>query len=84
VSATCTARTPCADLEVADPAVHAALATLDVKQRSVVVCRHLLGWSVAETAAALGIREGTVKRRLHRASRVLHARLAHLDEGSLR
>lgn len=72
------------ELEVADPAVHAALAELDVKQRSVVVCRHLLGWSVADTAAALGIREGTVKSRLHRASRLLHARLAHLDDGGAR
>lgn len=70
------------DVEVADPAVHAALAELDVKQRSVVVCRHLLGWSVADTAAALGIREGTVKSRLHRASRLLHTRLAHLADGA--
>ena len=63
---------------VSDPAVHAALAELDVKHRSVVVCRHLLGWSVADTAAALHLREGTVKSRLHRACQVLQTRLHHL------
>lgn len=65
---------------VSDPDLHAALAELDVGHRSVIVCRHLLGWSVADTAAALGIREGTVKSRLHRAHRVLHARLQHLHD----
>jgi len=62
-----------------DPALHAGLAALDVKHRSVVVCRHLLGWSVAETAQALGVREGTVKSRLHRAMQSLQAALSHLD-----
>jgi RNA polymerase sigma-70 factor (ECF subfamily) len=65
---------------VTDPAVHDALGTLDVKHRSVVVCRHLLGWSVAETAEALGVQQGTVKSRLHRAHRVLQSRLGHLRE----
>jgi RNA polymerase sigma-70 factor (ECF subfamily) len=64
---------------VRDPAVHAALAGLDVKHRSVVVCRYLLGWSVAETASALGVREGTVKSRLHRATQSLQSALHHLD-----
>jgi len=63
---------------VSDPDVHAALAALDVKHRSVVVCRHLLGWSVAETAQALKVREGTVKSRLHRAHLILQSRLQHL------
>ena len=63
---------------VSDPDVHAALAELDVKHRSVIVCRHLLGWSVADTAAALNVREGTVKSRLHRAHRILQSRLHHL------
>jgi RNA polymerase sigma-70 factor (ECF subfamily) len=58
-----------------DPSVHAAVAALDVKHRSVVVCRHLLGWTVAETAEALGINEGTVKSRLHRANQMLRVRL---------
>lgn len=64
---------------VRDPALHAGLAALDVKHRSVVVCRHLLGWSVAETAQALGVREGTVKSRLHRAMQSLQSALSHLD-----
>lgn len=63
---------------VPDPSITAALAELDAKHRAVVVCRHLLGWSVADTAAALRIREGTVKSRLSRANRVLATRLAHL------
>ena len=64
---------------IADPEVHAGLAALDVKHRSVVVCRFLLGWSVSETAAALGVREGTVKSRLHRALQSLQSALHHLD-----
>jgi RNA polymerase sigma factor (sigma-70 family) len=68
------------DPSVADPSVNEALGALDAKHRSVVVCRHLLGWSVAETATALGVREGTVKSRLHRAHRVLRARLGHLRD----
>jgi len=62
-----------------DPTVHRAVAALGVKQRSVVVCRHLLGWSVAETAAALGISEGTVKSRLHRATTTLRSQLRDLN-----
>jgi DNA-directed RNA polymerase specialized sigma24 family protein len=66
-----------------EPSVIAALAELDVRHRSVVVCRYLLGWSEAETAAALSTRPGTVKSRLHRASRQLSVRLSHLrDERS--
>lgn len=64
---------------VGDPAVTTALAELDVKHRAVVVCRHLLGWSVEETAAALKLRPGTVKSRLHRANRILQSRLQHLE-----
>ena len=62
-----------------DPVVHQAVAALDVKQRSVVVCRHLLGWSVAETADALGISEGTVKSRLSRATTTLRTQLRHIN-----
>jgi RNA polymerase sigma-70 factor (ECF subfamily) len=70
------------DATTIDPAVHAAVAALDVKHRSVVVCRHLLGWSVADTASALGISEGTVKSRLSRASAILRSHLQdlHSDE----
>ena len=63
---------------MADPDVHRALAELDWKHRSVVVCRHLLGWSELETATALGLRPGTVKSRLHRATAHLQVRLGHL------
>lgn len=63
-----------------EPAVLAAMAELDVRHRAVVVCRHLLGWSEAETAAALSTPAGTVKSRLHRAHRILAARLSHLRE----
>jgi DNA-directed RNA polymerase specialized sigma24 family protein len=35
--------------------------------RAVVVCRLLLDWSVDQTAAALRLKAGTVKSRLHRA-----------------
>jgi RNA polymerase sigma factor (sigma-70 family) len=55
------------DATVIDPANYAALRDLDVALRSVVVCRLLLDWSVEETAAALRIKPGTVKSRLHRA-----------------
>ncbi|MDY7103458.1 MAG: sigma factor-like helix-turn-helix DNA-binding protein [Actinomycetota bacterium] len=63
---------------VEDPSIAAALAALDVKHRSVVVCRLLLDWSVDETADALDIRPGTVKSRLHRALTQLQSSLAHL------
>lgn len=63
-----------------EPTVAAALAGLPARQRAVVVCRLLLGWSERETAAALNIRNGTVKSRLHRALRELQVELAHLDE----
>ena len=51
----------------------AAIETLGEEQRQVVVCRHLLGLTERETAAALGCRPGTVKSRLSRA-------LARLEE----
>ncbi len=44
-----------------------ALSHLNVDHRTVVVCRFSLGMSVAETASALGVREGTVKSRMARA-----------------
>jgi RNA polymerase sigma factor (sigma-70 family) len=69
---------------LADPDIHRALAELDVKHRSVVVCRHLLGWTADETATALGVRVGTVKSRLHRANRLLQTRLDHLRPGEER
>ena len=64
---------------LSEPTVRLALDSLDVKHRSVVVCRYYLGLSEAETASALGTRPGTVKSRLHRALRLLQSRLSHLD-----
>jgi RNA polymerase sigma-70 factor (ECF subfamily) len=63
-------------------ALVAALERLDERDRQVIACRYLLELTEAETAAALGCREGTVKSRLSRAlerlraqagSEVLHA-----------
>jgi RNA polymerase sigma-70 factor (ECF subfamily) len=61
-----------------EPAVTRALQALPIEQRSVVICRLLLGWSEAETAEALGIRPGTAKSRLHRATTTLANQLSHL------
>jgi RNA polymerase sigma factor (sigma-70 family) len=61
-----------------DPAATAAqeaLARLALPQRTVVVCRVLLDMSTAETAALLGVAEGTVKSRLARALAALRAAL---------
>ena len=52
-------------------ALAAALAELPERQRSVVVCRVLEDRSVRDTAARLGIAEGTVKATLHHAIRSL-------------
>jgi len=62
-----------------DPAIDAAMAALPPAQRSVVVCRLLLGWSEAQTAEALSIPPGTVKSRLSRALEELAHTLDHLD-----
>jgi RNA polymerase sigma-70 factor (ECF subfamily) len=64
---------------VSEPSVRAALQQLDVRHRAVIVCRFYLGLSEHETAAALNIRPGTVKSRLHRATRRLQIDLAHLN-----
>lgn len=66
------------EFTIADPTIDLALAELSYDHRAVVVCRLLLGWSEAETAAALAIRPGTVKSRLHRALAQLERRLHHL------
>ncbi len=58
-----------------DHALDAALLTLDVKYRSVVVCRYLLDWSNDETARALDIAPGTVKSRLSTGLAQLRAQL---------
>jgi RNA polymerase sigma-70 factor (ECF subfamily) len=52
----------------------AALAELPERDRLVVSCRYLLELTEAETAAALGMRPGTVKSRLSRALEKLRSR----------
>ena len=66
-------RDPFADLDLA-AALREALAALSPEQRAVVVLRVYLDRSVAETAAALGVEEGTVKSRLNRALVALRSR----------
>lgn len=63
------APSPDAEVEAAEErrALLRAVDSLREEDRLVVVCRHLLELDVAETAAVLGVAEGTVKSRLHRA-----------------
>jgi RNA polymerase sigma-70 factor (ECF subfamily) len=67
-----------------EPSVGRALRALDLRYRSVVVCRYLLELSEEQTAVALDLPAGTVKSRLHRGTQLLRVALAHLhdDEGS--
>jgi RNA polymerase sigma-70 factor (ECF subfamily) len=65
-------------MPITDPAIRTALLDLAPQFRSVVVCRLLLDWSVAETATALGVGPSTVRTRLHRALQKLHVTLEHL------
>jgi len=59
------------ELTVEEPdsnaALHAAVATLPIERRAVVVLHLLLGFTLQETAGILGIPEGTVSSRLSRA-----------------
>ena len=69
-------RDPSPDLSaVADPALARALARLDFDQRTVVVLRFHLDWSLDQIATALEIPPGTVKSRLHRGLRRLETLL---------
>jgi DNA-directed RNA polymerase specialized sigma24 family protein len=59
--------------------LHAAIRSLALGQRRVVVLRHLWGLSVEETAAELGIHPGTVKSQTSAALERLRAALAPID-----
>ena len=52
-----------------------AIAELSPGHRQVVTLRYFAGLTVPETARALGVREGTVKSRLHRALAILRVQL---------
>lgn len=54
----------------------AALTVLSTPMREAIVLRHVDGLSVAETAAALGRPEGTVKAQVHRGLAILRHHLA--------
>lgn len=56
--------------------LEAAIDELPTDFRVVFIMRDVEGCNIAETAAALGIREGTVKTRLHRARRQLRNALS--------
>ena len=77
------APSPEAEAEAAEErrALLRALDGLGDEQRDVVTCRYLLQLSVEETAAALGVPEGTVKSRLARALDRLRERLGATRHG---
>jgi RNA polymerase sigma-70 factor, ECF subfamily len=60
---------------VSDPGLARALEHLPADQRSVLVLRFYLDWSVDEVATALGLAPGTVKSRVHRGLRRLESML---------
>ncbi|MDQ3915188.1 MAG: sigma-70 family RNA polymerase sigma factor [Actinomycetota bacterium] len=62
--------------EALDPALLRAVRRLPRGQREVLALRLLLDFSTEQTAAALGVRQGTVKAQLHRALRTLRLELA--------
>jgi len=69
-----------AEREELRQAVRDGIAALPPKHQSVVVLYYLHGLSLQETAAALGIRLGTVKSRLHYALETLRLRLGPVEE----
>jgi RNA polymerase sigma-70 factor, ECF subfamily len=62
--------------------VHRALMRLPVEQRAAVVAVDMQGYSVADTAALLGVAEGTVKSRCSRARVRLAELLGYLNAGA--
>ncbi len=64
-------------------ALTGALLTLPERQRSVVALRFLYGYSVTDTAAALGISDGSVKTHSHRGLAAMRIALGHLANSVL-
>ncbi|MEC9114775.1 MAG: sigma-70 family RNA polymerase sigma factor [Actinomycetota bacterium] len=66
---------------IVDVDLERAMATLTPGHRTVVVARFFMGWSIQETAEALGLRPGTVKSRLSRALKQLAGELEDSSSG---
>lgn len=64
-----------AEPQVLDPYLAAALAALAPRERACVVLRHVEDMSVAQTASALRLSEGAVKRYVHDGVAALNAAL---------
>jgi RNA polymerase sigma-70 factor, ECF subfamily len=75
------ARSPEAELVAAErrDELFAALARLKGDERTAIVARYFIGLSDDETAAALGVRRGAVKMRVHRALEHLRQELGVAD-----
>jgi RNA polymerase sigma-70 factor (ECF subfamily) len=69
-----------APAELPDLDLHARVAALPRRQREAVVLHYYLGFGVRETAACLGVAEGTIKTALHRARQALAAALTPEEE----
>jgi RNA polymerase sigma-70 factor (ECF subfamily) len=59
-------------------AVHEAIAALEPEAREVLLLRDVEGLTSEEAASALGIGEGAMKSRLHRARSAVRAHLTHI------
>jgi RNA polymerase sigma-70 factor (ECF subfamily) len=64
------------DASIEAEAVRAAVRSLPLAMRSVVVLRYFEDMSVSEIAKALSLPEGTVKRRLHDARDAIRVKIA--------
>ena len=58
---------------VVNQALYAAIRRLGAAQRQVIICRFFLGYSIAETAVAMGKRQGAIKTLTFRAVQSLAA-----------
>lgn len=70
---------PASDLPEIDPRLPRALAGLSNQQRAAVLLVHAHGWTLAETADALGCGVSTVRNHLDRGMRRLRASLGDDD-----
>lgn len=71
---------PAGSTEKAGDALDRAIAALPDGLREPILLHYQLDWSLAAIAAHLGVREGAVKTRLHRAREILRAQLAPARE----